>query len=1013
MKKSVLLTILLHVCIVIHAQTFQEWIDPMINEVNRMDDHVTLLPDNAQMLNLCGIWHFSWQENLTDRPTTFFREGYDDSAWGEMPVPGMWELHGYGKPSYVGQDFGWKPYYGLTWKRPPLVPTHHNHVGSYRRMITVPSAWKGQQVRIHFGSVTSCIYLWVNGRFVGYAEDSKAAHEFDLTRFLRYGQENLIAFQVQRWCDGSYLEDQDFYRYTGVARDCYLLARPKTHIEDLRLTATLTADYCDGMLTIHPLLTGRGQMTYELLDSSGRVVAKSTKEKMEIQSVHKWTAETPYLYTLVATLSDFKGNILERVRQKVGFRRIEIMAAQVLLNGQPILIKGVNRHELDPDHGYVVSPERMEADARLMKQFNINAVRTCHYPDDPYWYELCDRYGFYMVAEANIESHGMGFKERSLARNTDYRQAHLERNRHNVLQNFNHPAILFWSLGNECGDGPNFTACNEWVKQTDPSRKIHFEQSYDTGSNSDIYCPMYPTYERCIAYNEDEAKQKPMIMCEYAHAMGNALGDFDVYWELIRRYPKFQGGFIWDFADQGIRWKTEEGESFWAYDGDFDNYKTGDENFAINGLFMPDRRPNPSAYEVQYFYQNIWTRLYDASRNEVAVRNEHFFRSLDNVRLEWKLLCDGHLIRQGHIDQLQVMPQQESVITIPWGETNGEHEYLLNIIYRLKADDGLLTEGEQIAKEQLCLTAARNVSFSFPPTQGELSIIRENLCYLILTAGDSMEVRFDKVSGLMDSYIVNGISYLQRGEGIEPLFWRAPTDDDYGAHLQKRYGVWRHPERILRSLTDTIIDGRVHICATYDLPAVFARLSLSYVIASDGTIRLTETMTCDSTRRVPNLFRYGIQLRMPRSFGTAEYYGRGPVENYINRNHNALLGIYRQNVDDLFHPYVRPQENGTRSDLRWWCMSDGEGHSLFITADSAFSASALRYTVESLDEGPRKRQGHSELVAKSPFVNVIIDKEQMGQAVIDSWSAQPLPQFQLPYHDRTFTLYLHPEKKKR
>lgn len=1036
-KTPVLLPILLNVCSVGVAQTYQEWKDPMVNAINRMDDHVTLMPDDVHILNLCGTWRFDWHENLTDRPTTFFREGFDDSGWGEMPVPGLWELHGqlktdgaddksdewhltkdgvrsrgYGTPSYVGQDFGWKPYYGLTWKRPPLVPTDHNHVGSYRRSIDVPAEWKGQQVRIHFGSVTSCIYLWVNGRFVGYAEDSKVAHEFDLTSFLRYGQKNLIAFQVQRWCDGSYLEDQDFYRYTGVARDCYLLARPKTHIEDLRLTTTLDADYKDGILSIQPKLTGRGQMTYELLDAQGHIVISSTKEQMEIPSVNKWTAETPYLYTLVAKLADAHGNILETVRQKIGFRKIEIKNAQVLVNGQPILIKGVNRHELDPDHGYIVSRERMEADARLMKQFNINAVRTCHYPDDPYWYELCDRYGFYMVAEANIESHGMGFKEQSLARNASYKQAHLERNHHNVLQNFNHPAIIFWSLGNECGDGPNFTACNEWVKQTDSTRLIHFEQSYDTGSNSDIYCPMYPTYERCIAYNENAAKQKPMIMCEYAHAMGNSLGDFDVYWELIRRYPKFQGGFIWDFADQGIRWQTDDGRTFWAYDGDFDNYKTGDDNFAINGLFMPDRRPNPSAYEVQYFYQNIWTRMYDADKHQVAIRNEHFFSTLDNIRMEWELLRDGHSIRQGHIDQLQVMPQQESVVTIPWGDTDSNGEYLLNIRYSLKSDAGLLNAGEQIAKEQLSLTKPKHVEHRFAPANSAPSVNHDNLRYIIVTAGDSLEVRFDKASGLMDAYCVDGVSYLQRGEGIEPQFWRAPTDDDYGARLQNKFAVWRHPERILRTLTDTIIDGHALICATYDLPAVYAKLTMSYEIASDGTIRLTEAMQCDSTRRVPNMFRFGVQLRMPRGFSTAEYYGRGPVENYSNRKHNAMLGIYRQSVDEMLHPYVRPQENGTRSDIRWWHMSDDDGHTLCIASDSAFSASALRYTIESLDEGPRKRQGHSELVPQAPFVNVIIDKEQMGQAVIDSWSAQPLPQFQLPYHDRTFTLYLYPDKEK-
>lgn len=702
-----------------HAQpSMTEWHDMEVNEVQRLPLHADYFAyeseaaalngdktSSVRYLSLDGQWAFRWDEHADQRPQDFFLTDYDDSQWQQMSVPGIWELNGYGDPVYLNIGFAWRGHFT---DNPPEVPTKDNHVGSYRRTVTIPATWEGQQVIAHFGSVTSCIYLWVNGQFAGYAEDSKVAAEFDITPYLHKG-DNLLAFQVFRWSDGSYCEDQDCWRLSGVGRSCYLYAREqKTHIRNLQVEASLDESFKDGILRVTADMAGKGKIDYQLRDRDGRIVCRSGHAT--IKDVHPWTAETPYLYTLLAILKDNKGRIIECVPAKVGFRRVEIKDSQLLVNGKPIYIKGVNRHEIDPDGGYVMSAERMKQDILLMKQYNINAVRTSHYPNDPLWYDLCDQYGLYVCAEANQESHGFWYKEESLAKRPLFAKQILERNQHNVALNRNHPSVIIWSLGNETVDGPNFAAAYKWIKSVDPSRPVQFEQA-KKGANTDIFCPMYYSQGSCEYYSKStEAEdRKPLIQCEYAHAMGNSMGGFKEYWDLVRTYPKFQGGFIWDFADQGLRRKDASGREHYTYGGDYNTYDPSDNNFNCNGLFNPDRQPNPHAYDVAYYYQDIWTQPIDLKHGRIKVRNEYFFRSLDNHQLQWALLAGGMVVERGVQPLPVIEPQSEVEVQVPFHYAladNGK-EVLLNVDYVLVSDEKPLTAGTRVAQEQLLVSSSQ------------------------------------------------------------------------------------------------------------------------------------------------------------------------------------------------------------------------------------------------------------------------------------------------------------------
>lgn len=1028
--KRQLLTCCLAMCSLATMAQHDEWKNPEINAVNRAPMHTNYFAyssseeaakadkeNSSNFMTLNGIWKFNWVKNADARPTDFYRTDYNDKGWGQMKVPGVWEMNGYGDPIYVNVGYAWRSQYK---NNPPYVPIENNHVGSYRKEIIIPAEWSGKEIFAHFGSVTSNMYLWVNGKYVGYSEDSKLEAEFNLTKYLKPGK-NLIAFQVFRWCDGTYLEDQDFFRYSGVGRNCYLYSRNKKYIQDIRVTPDLDSNYTNGTLNVALNLNGSGTVELNLTDPAGKSVATAQVNGngqksvvMDVSNPEKWTAETPNLYTLTATLKN-GSNTLEVIPVKVGFRKIELKGGQILVNGQPVLFKGADRHEMDPDGGYVVSRERMLQDILRMKQLNINAVRTCHYPDDNLWYDLCDQYGIYVVAEANIESHGMGYGKETLAKNPSYKKAHMERNQRNVQRGYNHPSIIFWSLGNEAGYGPNFEQCYTWIKNEDKTRAVQYEQA-GTNEFTDIFCPMYYDYDACKKYSEGNI-DKPLIQCEYAHAMGNSQGGFKEYWDLIRKYPKYQGGFIWDFVDQSNHWKNKDGIDIYGYGGDFNKYDASDNNFNDNGLISPDRRPNPHAHEVGYFYQSIWTTPGDLSKGEIKVYNENFFRDLSAYYMEWQLLANGEVMQTGVVQDLNVAPQQTATLKL---NLNTEKicpckELLLNVTYKLKAAETLMPAGSTVAYDQLTIRPYTAKALELKNQKASnldivVPVIKDNDHNYLIVEGENFIIEFNKHNGYLSRYEADGMQLLNPGAQLTPNFWRAPTDNDYGAGLQHRYAVWKNPGLKLTSLKQSIENEQAIVQAEYEMKAVKGKLFLTYVINNEGAVKVTQKMEAGKEEKVSDMFRFGMQMQMPENFNEVEYYGRGPVENYADRNHSTLIGKYRQTVAEQFYPYIRPQETGTKTDLRWWRVLNISGNGLQFVGDAPFSA--LNYSIESLDDGVQKDQRHSPEVAKAPFTNLCIDKVQMGLGCVNSWGTLPLEKYRVPYQDYEFSFILTPVRHK-
>ena len=1000
--------------VIAQQPTMTEWHDLQVNEVNRYAVHTSF--PQANRLSLDGTWRFLWVEHANQRPTDFFRMDYDAKNWVDMPVPGVWELNGYGDPEYVNVGFAWRGHFK---NNPPEVPVKDNHVGSYRRTITIPADWTGKQVIAHFGSVTSNIYLWVNGQYVGYAEDAKVAAEFDVTPYIHSG-ENLIAFQTFRWCDGSYHEDQDFWRLSGVGRSCYLYAQDKTeHIQDIRITPDLINNYKDGTLAVKIWAVGKSDARLTLLDAAGKEVAsqtvKSWKESqpkqggvvLHVNNPQKWTAETPYLYTLKIEYGH------QVTTQRVGFRKVEIKDSQLLVNGKPIYIKGVNRHEMDPDGGYVVSRERMIQDLQLMKRFNINAVRTCHYPDDPLWYDLCDEYGIYLCAEANQESHGFLYQNPSPSKDPIFRQQIVERNQHNVAVNFNHPSVIIWSLGNETADSENFTAARQWILSQDQSRPIQYEPAGE-GANTDIFCPMYMMQWHCEGYAKDNRKQKPLIQCEYNHVMGNSGGGLKEYWDLVRKYPKFQGGFIWDFVDQALHGKDKQGRDIYTYGGDYNKYDPSDNNFNCNGLVSPDRVPNPHMYETGYEYQNIWTEPVDITQGKLRIRNEYFFRDLSNYVMDWTLLCDGRVIRSGQVEQISCAPQGTVEVTLPLGNCDGAGEYLLNVDYKLKNAEPLMQKGQTVAYQQLTVKpgtlALQDATAKLP----SLKVKDSKRDTLLSVTNDAVNIQFNKVSGFMVRYTVADRQLLGEGGVLRPNFWRALTDNDMGGQFQKDNKVWKNPTLNLMTFHAEKVKKPqpcVVVTAVYDMPDVKAQLTLTYHISGDGRIKVVEQLKTDKDAKQPDMARFGMVMQLPYEMERSAYYGRGPIENYGDRKLSQRIGIYNQTADEQFYPYIRPQENGLKSDVRWWNQTTAQGKGMRIEAVEPFSVSALHYAIEDLDEPkPTKGQRHSTQVPKSKYTNLCIDGAHTGVGGANSWSnwGLALPKYRVPYQDRTFTFQFVP-----
>ena len=1013
------------------------WLDPEVNEVNTMAPRAAFFAYETEnlakadqkarserYLSLEGKWKFNFSKDHDKAPRDFYSLKYDDSQWTDFPVPGILELNGYGDAIYSNNGYPWRTQFR---PEPPFVEERNNYTGSYRKMVTVPADWKGERIYLHVGSATSNLMVWVNGKFVGYSEDSKVSAEFDLTKYLTPGKENLIAMQVMRWCDGSYLEDQDFWRFTGIAREVYLYARPQAHIADLFITPDLVNNYQDGTLEVKLNAVGaKGEtVMFSLKDKEGKEVAAQTakvggngevKVNFDIKNPLKWTAETPNLYTLYTTLMDGK-QVAEVVPQRVGFRKVEIKNAQVLVNGQPVLFKGANRHELDPVTGYVVSMDRMLEDIRVMKELNINAVRTCHYPNDPRWYELCDIYGIYMVAEANIESHGMGYGDKTLAKEPTYEKAHLERNESNIKIYKNHPSIIFWSVGNEAGYGPNFEKAYDLVKAYDPSRPCQYEQAGQNGK-TDIFCPMYYDYGGCDKYSQGD-NPRPLIQCEYAHAMGNSMGGFKEYWDMVRKYPKYQGGFIWDFVDQGLRVKNKQGKTIYAYGGDFGRYPTSDHNFNCNGIINPDRKPNPHANEVRYYYQNIWATAKDLKAGEVEVYNENFFKSLDDVELQWTLESEGKVLANGR-NALDIPAQQKRVVKLDGYSlpVDVKGEVVLNLDFVLKKAEPMLDAGYAVAREQFVVNP-----YTFPTMESVLAVTsgkydtrkvekEEKVAWVTLSAGNT-SVTFNHWNGWIDYLDVDGKPMLEEGYAITPDFWRAPTDNDYGAGTQRKLHAWKNPEMKMKSFKVVENEGKAEkgVEVVYDMPSVEATLTMTYTLTPAGELVVNEAMTVNKdAKHKPELMRYGMQLVMPKAYNMLTYYGKGPGENYIDRNNGDRLGVYDAKVADQYWGYVRPQESGNKTEVRYWQVKDENGKGLEFYSFAPMECSTLNYLASDLDDGWDKNahQSHSGDLTPRDFSVVKLAARQRGLACVNSWGAIPLEQYRMPYQDYSFTYVIRP-----
>lgn len=1044
--------------VAIQQPTFTEWHDLQVNEINRLPLHTMhfaydpndfpgtgaeYLDKKKSMnyLSLEGTWKFNWVANADQRPTDFYKTDLDDSKWNNIQMPGNWEMLGYGQPEYVNVGFGWRGHFD---QQPPAVPTKDNHVGSYRREINIPANWNGKRVIAHFGSVTSNIYLYVNGKFAGYAEDSKVAAEFDITPFLKKGK-NLIAFQTFRWCDGSWCEDQDFWRLSGPARENYLYARSKDHrLLDVRVETDLKNNYKDGYLNITAKVQGNTLAYFGLYDPDGKeVIVTGTdnvkngvaKYQLRVKNVRKWSAETPNLYTLVVSPIQNGGMYLpyEIVQVKVGFRKVEIKNKQFLVNGQPVLLKGANRHEIDPDEGYNLSEQRMIQDIMMMKRMNINAVRTCHYPDDPRWYDLCDKYGLYVVAEANQESHGFQYGDDAAAKKPEFAKQIMERNQHNVSMFFNHPSIVTWSMGNETVMGDNFLQAYKWIKSQDKTRPVQYEQAR-RGEGTDIFCPMYYPVAASEKYAKDPNSPMPLIQCEYNHTMGNSGGNLSDYWNLIRKYPILQGGFDWDFVDQALhrnivkpmsilpyKMNNEELRKIeYCYGGDYNKYDPSDNNFNCNGIIGPDRQMNPHAYEVAYQYQNIWAKMVNAETGEVSVHNENFFRDLSNYALAWSLEEDGVETQNGTIADLDVPAQQTRNFTIPYDKSKIKgKEVFLNIDFRLKEAEPLLTAGQVMAYAQLPVVTKQACSgdCSKMLAQGhgkkkmKLAAKKNNV---VAVTTPNLTFKIDRSTGLISEYAYNGKSLLGEGGTLKPNFWRAPTDNDMGAGLQKKFKAWKNPQMNLKNI-DVKKDKKtnsVTILTSFDMPEVQGQMDITYVVfANTGAVKVTEDFKATEGAKVSDMFRFGMLMQMPYTMEKSNYYGRGPIENYSDRKDCMRIGVYTDDADNQYFPYIRPQESGTKSDIRWWKQTDATGLGLQVKSCTPFYASAIHFDTEELDDGDDKEQRHSFDLKKSKFTNLFLDSAHMGVGGENSWGAWPLEKYRVHYGNKTFTFTLIPQGK--
>lgn len=980
--------------------------------------------------SLNGTWKFNFSKTVDKRPETFYKEDYSVDNWDDIDVPGNWELQGYGIPMYLNHPFDFSP---RQRPQPPVldyIPENENPVGSYRREFEVPADWNGREVFLHLGAVKSAMYVWINGEKVGYSQGSKLPAEFRITPYLKEGT-NTLAVEVYRWSDGSFLECQDFWRISGIERDVYLYSTPKTRIRDYKVEATLDEDYRDGLFDLNIDLVSynkknqRGSVEVAIYEQDEVILEKKKNIRLrnekgqvgfsaKMPGIKHWSAETPYLYDLVVVLKDNKGNTLEVQNSKIGFRSVEIRDKQLLVNGKAVLVKGVNRHEHDPHAGHYISKELMEEDIRLMKSLNLNAVRTSHYPHDPYWYELCDKYGLYVINEANIESHGLGAAYQApydyhIADDPAWAEAHLERVRRMYHRDKNHPSVIIWTSGNEHGDGCNIEMIYDWYKEND-SRPVLIEQAGEK-SHTDIVGPMYDTKWDIENYALQPGSYRPLILCEYAHAMGNSLGNFRDYWDVIEKYDVLQGGAIWDWVDQGIYDETDEGEGYFAYGGDLgtENMRH-DNNFCINGVISPDRQLNPHAHEVKKVYQHISVSPVNAEEGIFEVQNKYFFKSLDNYRLEVTLLENGQPVESILVNDLSAAPGGKQRINVDLPEMAEQAEVYANFVFSLKEDEGILSKGFEAATEQILVQEGDVSKAEFEPgDNGDINVKEIDRGWEII-AGETSLV-FDKKDGNFHNLSMNEKVLIKTGP--QPDFWRVPIDNDYGYGILKKMGVWKEagPDAEVEKIELNEFNDKVEIDVDRRMDGVSAWFRSKYIIKSDGAMVVEHHLDCDPNRRSPNIPRVGSLLRIPKELEVFEWYGRGPHENYVDRKESALVGVYSKDVEALYYPYIRPQENGYRTDVRWLRISDGNS-GFFVSSDVPFCFGAEKFEKEDYGfnkENPNKRPHmHTYDMKPRDYIVLNLDYGQMGVGGDNSWGEMPHEIYQLPRREYRFSYTITP-----
>jgi beta-galactosidase len=965
---------------------------------------------------LAGDWKFFWVKNPDERPLAFHQEGFSDADWGTIAVPSNWERQGFGQPIYTNIIYPFE-------KNPPLIAgPNGNPVGSYRRTFRVPEQWlqANRKIQLHFDGVESAFYVWVNGKEVGYSQGSRTPAEFDITNELRDG-ENLLAVQVFRWSDGSYLEDQDFWRLSGIYRDIYLEALPEFRVHDFEVTTTLDESLVDGKLAIDVALKNSrddeaaGTLEARLFNSSGAIVAEKKKAlnvsnssdarvtlELDIANPLKWSAEAPNLYRLLLTLRDDQGETVEVIPANVGFRKVEIVDGLLRVNGEVLRVTGTNRHEHDPVTGHTIDVVSMVKDILLMKQHNINTVRTSHYPNDPRWYDLCDKYGLYVIDEANIESHGMGYGPESLAKDPQWGKAHLDRMQRMVERDKNHPSVIIWSLGNEAGNGINFETNYDWTKQRDPSRPVQYEQAGWNDSNTDIRCPMYARIGEIVNYAR-RSPDRPLILCEYMHTMGNSGGGFQDYWNAIDAWPALQGGCVWDWVDQGLEETDEKGVKYWRYGGDYGD-KPNDGNFCCNGLVLPDRTPNPSLLEAKHAYQPVEMKVIDASKGLIEFTNRYSFLSLASLGAHWQLEEDGQVIQEGELSDLRTAPGESQEVDIDFlaPDQRPHREYFLTIQVMLKEETPWAKAGHVVADGQFALPLTLPDKSVTPLKVADKSVVIQDDSDEIAIRGEGFAASIDKATGSLNSYVFRDTELI--ASPLIPNFWRVPTDNDRGNKMPERLSVWKSAgaTRKVRDIrTKSLDNGSASIDIVQAIDVNNSLLSTRFEVDTKGAVRVT--MSLNPIGKLPELPRFGMQLAVPANFNKISYYGRGPHENYSDRNSSALVSRYQTNIEQFIHNYTRPQENGNRTDVRWLALTDEKGMGLLFVGQPTMSVSAWPYSQEDLNQS-----SHINELPRRSSNTVNIDAVQMGVGGDDSWGALPHPQYSITPVERKYSFTIEP-----